>query len=101
MLLPIPGPEFDSVEDPVDVIRDFLKRNNKDAWLPEEISEHTGIDMSTVYHICQMIRARHVQSAAKGEFFPIRSIERLGQMYFKWTSRRRKATSKENQKKDL
>jgi hypothetical protein len=92
--LPIPGAEFDAVEDPVDVIREFLKRNSKDAWMPEEISEHTGIDITTVYHICQLLRAKHVESAAKGEYFPIRSIERLGQTYFKWTAKTRK-TSKE------
>lgn len=93
--MPIPGPEFDAVEDPVDVIRDFLKRNNKDAWMPEEISEHTGIDITTVYHICQLLRAKYVESAAKGEYFSIRSIERLGQTYFKWTSKSRKTTSKD------
>lgn len=89
--MPIPAPEFDAVEDPIDVIRDFLKRNNRDAWSPEEISERTGIDMTTVYHICQLLRAKHIESAAKGEYFPIRSIERLGQTYFKWTPKARKS----------
>ena len=93
--MPIPGPEFDAVEDPVDVIRDFLKRNNKDAWMPEEISEHTGIDITTVYHICQLLRAKYVESAAKGEYFSIRSIERLGQTYFKWIPKSRKTASKD------
>lgn len=93
--MPIPGPEFDAVEDPVDVIRDFLRRNNKDAWMPEEISEHTGIDITTVYHICQLLRAKYVESTAKGEYFSIRSIERLGQTYFKWTPKSRKTTSKD------
>ncbi|MGH9909930.1 MAG: hypothetical protein ACRD32_04755 [Nitrososphaerales archaeon] len=93
--MPIPGPEFDAVEDPVDVIRDFLKRNNKDAWMPEEISEHTGIDITTVYHICQLLRAKYVESAAKGEYFSIRSIERLGQTYFKWIPKSRKMASKD------
>ena len=93
--MPIPGPEFDAVEDPVDVIRDFLKRNNKDAWMPEEISEHTGIDITTVYHICQLLRAKYVESAAKGEYFSIRSIERLGQTYFKWTPKSRRTASKD------
>ena len=93
--MPIPGPEFDAVEDPVDVIRDFLKRNNKDAWIPEEISEHTGIDITTVYHICQLLRAKYVESAAKGEYFSIRSIERLGQTYFKWTPKSRRTASKD------
>ncbi|MEM2759689.1 MAG: hypothetical protein QXU32_07430 [Nitrososphaerales archaeon] len=90
--MPIPGPEFDAVEDPVEVIRDFLKRNNKDAWVPEEISEHTGIDITTVYHICQLLRAKYIESGAKGEYFPIRSIERLGQTYFKWTPKSKKAS---------
>lgn len=89
--MPIPAPEFDAVEDPVLVLREFLKRNSKDAWAPEEISERTGIDMTAVYHICQLLRAMYVESAAKGEYFPIRSIERLGQMYFKWTPKSRKA----------
>ncbi|MFQ5940261.1 MAG: hypothetical protein ACE5KA_00980 [Nitrososphaerales archaeon] len=93
--MPIPGPEFNAVEDPVHVIRAFLKRNNKDAWVPEEISEHTGIDITTVYHICQMLRAKYVESAAKGDHFPIRSIERLGQTYFKWTPRSKKSTRKD------
>ena len=93
--MPIPGPEFDAVEDPVDVIRDFLKRNNKDAWMPEEISEHTGIDITTVYHICQLLRAKYIESAAKGEYFSIRSIERLGQTYFKWTPKSRRMASKD------
>ncbi len=96
--MPIPGPEFDAVEDPVDVIRDFLKRNNKDAWMPEEISEHTGIDITTVYNICQLIRAKSVESAAKGEYFPIRSIQRLDQTYFKWMPKSRKPASKDQQK---
>ncbi len=87
ILLPIHGPEFDAVEEPVHVIRDFLKRNNKDAWLPEEISENTGIDITTAYHLCQLLRAKYVESAAKGKYFPIQSIERLGQTFFKWAPR--------------
>jgi len=96
--VPIPGPEFDAVEDPVNVIRDFLRRNNKDAWAPEEISEHTGIDITTVYNICQLIRAKSVESAAKEEYFPIRSIQRLDQTYFKWMPKSRKSMSKDQQK---
>ncbi|NMJ86462.1 MAG: hypothetical protein EX285_01225 [Thaumarchaeota archaeon] len=92
--MPIPGPDFDSVEDPVVVIRDFLKRNSKDAWIPEEISEHTGINVTTTYNICQLLRAKYVESTAKGEYFPIRSIERLGQTYFKWMIRNRKKINK-------
>jgi len=92
--LPIPGPDFDSVEDPVVVIRDFLKRNNKDAWIPEEISEHTGINVTIAYNICQLLRAKYVESTAKGEYFPIRSTERLGQTYFKWMIRSRKKINK-------
>lgn len=92
--LPIPGPEFDAVEDPVEVIRDFLKGNNKDAWVPEEISEHTGIDITTVYNICQLLKAKYIEAVARGEYFPIRSIERLGQTYFKWTPRSKKSTGR-------
>lgn len=88
--MPIPGAEFDAIEDPVEVIREFLRRNSKDAWMPEEISEHTGIDITTVYHICQLLRSKYVESAAKGEYFPIRSIERLGQSYFKWAAKAKK-----------
>ena len=91
--MPIPGPEFDAVEDPVVVIREFLKRNSKDAWTPEEISEGTGIDMTSVYHICQLMRASFIEAATKGEYFPVRSIERLGQTYFKWSSKGRKSKS--------
>lgn len=90
--MPIPAEEFDSVEDPVAVIRDFLKRNSKEAWAPEEISERTGLDMTTVYHICQLLRSKYVESAAKGEYFPVRSIERIGQTYFKWTPRTTRTT---------
>ncbi len=93
--MPMPGPEFDSVEDPVVVIRDFLKRNSKDGWSPEEISEHTGLDMNTVFQLCQMLRAQYVEAAAKGDHFPVRSIERLGQMYFKWTPKSRKTKAAE------
>ncbi len=91
--MPIPAPEFDAVEDPVQVIRDFLKSNGKDAWTPEEISERTGIDITTVYHICQLLRAKYVESAAKDEYFPVRSIERIGQTYFKWSPKSRKSKS--------
>jgi len=91
--MPIPAPEFDAVEDPVLVIRDFLKRNSKDAWTPEEISERTGIDITTVYHICQLLRAKYVESATKDEYFPVRSIERIGQTYFKWSPKLRKSKS--------
>ena len=93
--MPIPGPEFDAVEDPVAVIREFLKRNSKDAWTPEEISEGTGIDTTTVYHICQLMRAKFTEASTKGEYFPVRSIERLGQMYFKWSIKGRKSKSPE------
>ncbi len=89
--MPIPAPEFDAVEDPVLVIRDFLKRNSKDAWTPEEISERTGIDITAVYHICQLLRAKYVESAAHGEYFPVRSIERIGQTYFKWSPKSRES----------
>jgi DNA-binding IclR family transcriptional regulator len=91
--MPIPAPEFDSIEDPVAVVRDFLKQNSKDAWAPEEISERTGLDMTAVYHICQLLRAQYVECTARGEYFPIRSIERLGQTYFKWVSKTRKSKS--------
>ncbi len=91
--MPIPAPEFDAVEDAVQVIRDFLKRNSKDAWTPEEISERTGIDITTVYHICQLLRAKYVESTAKDEYFPVRSIERIGQTYFKWSPKSRKSKS--------
>ena len=91
--MPIPAPEFDAVEDPIVVIREFLKRNSKDAWTPEEISEGTGIDMTTVYHICQLLRAKYVESATKSEYFPVRSIERIGQTYFKWSPKSRKSKS--------
>lgn len=93
--MPIPGAEFDAIEEPVVVIREFLKRNSKDAWTAEEISENTGLDMNTVYQVSQMLRARYVESAAKGEYFPIRSIQRLGQTYFKWTTKIRKTKSTE------
>ncbi len=93
--MPIPGPEFDAVEDPVTVIREFLKRNNKDAWSPEEISEGTGLDMTTVYHICQLMRAKFIEASTKGEYFPVRSIERLGQTYFRWSIKGRKSKSTE------
>jgi len=88
--MPIPAPEFDAIEDPVVIVRDFLKRNSKDAWTPEEISEGTGIDMTTVYHICQLLRAKYIESATNDEYFPIKSIERIGQTYFKWSSKSRR-----------
>ncbi len=93
--MPIPGPEFDAVEDPVAVIREFLRRNCKDAWSPEEISEGTGIDMTTVYHICQLMRAKFIEASTEGEYFPIRSIERLGQTYFKWSTKGKKSKGTE------
>lgn len=89
--MPIPAAEFDAVEDPAAVIRDFLKRNSKEAWAPEEISERTGIDMTATYHICQLLRSKHIEAAANGEYFPVRSIDRLGQTYFKWVPKKRKA----------
>lgn len=92
--MPIPAPEFDAVEDPAIVIREFLKRNSRDAWTPEEISEGTGIDMTTVYHICQLLRAKHIESATKDEYFPVRSIERIGQTYFKWSQKSKKLKRK-------
>lgn len=88
--MPMPAPEFDMIEEPVEVIKEFLKSHQEDAWTPEEISANTGIDMTTVYHICQLMRAKYVEATAKEEYFPIRSIERLGQTYFKWVPKKRK-----------
>lgn len=82
--MPIPVAELDESNDPVLIIKEFLKRNNEEAWTQEEISENTGLDMTTVYQICQMLRARYVESIAKEEYFPIKAVERYGQTYYAW-----------------
>ncbi|MEO9365689.1 MULTISPECIES: hypothetical protein [Candidatus Nitrosocaldus] len=82
--MPIPAAELDESNDPVLIIKEFLKRNSDEAWTQEEISEHTGLDMTTVYQICQMLRARYVESIAREEYFPIRAVERYGQTYYAW-----------------
>ncbi|MEM3001756.1 MAG: hypothetical protein QXP41_06140, partial [Candidatus Nitrosocaldus sp.] len=82
--MPIPAAELDESNDPVLIIKEFLKRNGDEAWTQEEISEHTGLDMTTVYQICQMLRARYVESIAREEYFPIRAVERYGQTYYAW-----------------
>ena len=98
----MPAPEFDMIEEPVEVIKEFLKNHQEDAWTPEEISANTGIDITSVYHICQLMRAKYVEAVAKEEYFPVRSIERLGQTYFKWVpkpKRTRKTTKKTTTRK--
>ncbi|MEM0365382.1 MAG: hypothetical protein QXE95_06735 [Candidatus Nitrosocaldus sp.] len=82
--MPIPAAELDESNDPVLIIKEFLKRNGDEAWTQEEISEHTGLDMTTVYQICQMLRARYIESIAREEYFPIRAVERYGQTYYAW-----------------
>ena len=46
--MPMPAPEFDMIEEPVEVIKEFLKNHQEDAWTPEEISANTGIDITSV-----------------------------------------------------
>lgn len=82
--MPIPTAELDESNDPVLIIKEFLKRYSDEAWTQEEISEHTGLDMTTVYQICQMLRARYVESIAREEYFPIKAVERYGQTYYAW-----------------
>ncbi len=97
--MPMPAPEFDMIEEPVEIVREFLKSHQDDAWTPEEISANTGVDITSVYHICQLMRAKYIEATAKEEYFPIRSIERLGQTYFKWQAkpkRARKSRKKSN-----
>lgn len=89
--MPMPAPEFDMIEEPVKVIKEFLKTHQDDAWTPEEISANTGLDITTVYHICQLMRAKYIEAAAKDEYFPIGSVERLGQLYFKWLEKPKKS----------
>ncbi|RMF29737.1 MAG: hypothetical protein D6752_05415 [Candidatus Nitrosothermus koennekii] len=96
--MPMPAPEFDMIEEPVEVIKEFLKNHQEDAWTPEEISANTGIDITSVYHICQLMRAKYVEATAKEEYFPVRSIERLGQTYFKWVPKTRKRRSTKSTK---
>lgn len=86
--MPIPVAELDEAEDPVLIIKEFLKRNGGVAWTQEEISENTGLDMTTVYQICQMLRARYVESVARDEYFPIRAVERYGQTYYAWNAKK-------------
>jgi hypothetical protein len=88
--MPIPIEELNEAEDPVVIIRDFLKRNANMAWTYEEISNNTGIDMTTVYQICQLLRAKHVEAVAREEYFPIKVIERYGQTYYAWNEKVRK-----------
>ncbi len=88
--MPIPIEELNEAEDPVIIIRDFLKRNANMAWTHEEISNNTGIDMTTVYQICQLLRAKHVEAVTKEEYFPIKVIERYGQTYYVWNEKVRK-----------
>jgi hypothetical protein len=88
--MPIPIEELNEAEDPIVIIRDFLKRNANMAWTYEEISNNTGIDMTTVYQICQLLRAKHVEAAAREEYFPIKVIERYGQTYYAWNEKARK-----------
>ncbi len=85
--MPIPVAELDESNDPVLIIKEFLKRNSDEAWTQEEISEYTGLDMTTVYQICQMLRTRYVESIAKEEYFPIKAVERYGQTYYAWNSK--------------
>jgi hypothetical protein len=88
--MPIPIEELNEAEDPIVIIRDFLKRNANMAWTYEEISNNTGIDMTTVYQICQLLRAKHVEAVAREEYFPIKVIERYGQTYYAWNEKARK-----------
>ncbi|MEM2856926.1 MAG: hypothetical protein QW416_07490 [Candidatus Nitrosocaldaceae archaeon] len=96
--MPMPAPEFDTIEEPVVVIKEFLKSHQDDAWTPEEISANTGLDVTSVYHICQLMRAKYIESTAKEEYFPIRSIERLGEMYFRWIEKPKKKRSPRKKK---
>ncbi len=88
--MPIPIEELNEAEDPIVIIRDFLKRNANMAWTYEEISNNTGIDMTTVYQICQLLRAKHVEAVAREEYFPIKVIECYGQTYYAWNEKVRK-----------
>ncbi len=95
--MPIPVEELNESEDPIVIIKEFLKRNSSMAWTYEEISNNTGIDMTTVYQICQLLRAKHVESVAKDEYFPIKVIEHYGQTFYAWNEKvRRRARRKGN-----
>ncbi len=95
--MPIPVEELNESEDPIVIIKEFLKRNARMAWTYEEISNNTGIDMTTVYQICQLLRAKHVESVAKDEYFPIKVVERYGQTFYAWNEKvRRRARRKDS-----
>ncbi len=88
--MPIPIDEMKEAEDPIVIIKDFLRRNAHMAWTHEEISNNTGIDMTTVYQLCQLLRAKYVESVAREEHFPIKAVEYYGQTYYTWNERVKK-----------